>query len=97
MNEGVANSKRLKAEMGGSSRLVSRIVALLILLSLVAGCGGAIPEADSQVSPLAPPVTLAPTATLPPTLAPTATLPPVPIQLTILHTNDNWGETEPCG
>jgi hypothetical protein len=86
---------RLKAEMGGSSRLRSRAVALLVLLSLVAGCGGATPAADSQRSPLADAQTspLAPT----PTLAPTATLPPAPIQLTILHTNDNWGETEPCG
>ncbi len=99
--------KRLRAEMGASSCLGLRIVALLILLNLVAGCGGATPEADSQVSPLASTRTLArtatlsplpaPTATLPPTLAPTATLPPAPVQLTILHTNDNWGETEPCG
>jgi 2',3'-cyclic-nucleotide 2'-phosphodiesterase (5'-nucleotidase family) len=26
---------------------------------------------------------------------PTAT--PEPIEVTILHTNDNWGETKPCG
>ena len=89
--------KALIGRRDASSRLRSKIVALLMLLGLVAGCGGATPEADSQTSPLAPTRTLAPTATLTPTPAPTATLPPAPIQLTVLHTNDNWGETEPCG
>lgn len=23
--------------------------------------------------------------------------PPEPIELVVLHTNDNWGETKPCG
>ncbi len=56
------------------------------------------------VSPLAT-ATLAPTSTpLPtPTPLPTSTPTPMPtpalspIQLVVLHTNDNWGETEPCG
>ena len=39
-----------------------------------------------------------PTATPVPT-PPTETLVPTPgsSQLVVLHTNDNWGETEPCG
>ena len=24
-------------------------------------------------------------------------LTPAPMELVVLHTNDNWGETEPCG
>jgi hypothetical protein len=36
-----------------------------------------------------------PTSTSVPT--PTLTPLPDPIELTILHTNDNWGATEPCG
>lgn len=98
----------LKALIAGRSVspcLGARLVALLMLLGLVAGCGGTTPEADSQLSPLAdsqtsplaPTRTLASTPTLAPTPAPTATPPPAPIQLTVLHTNDNWGETEPCG
>jgi 2',3'-cyclic-nucleotide 2'-phosphodiesterase (5'-nucleotidase family) len=92
MKEGIAMLKRPKAEMG-EPRLRLRVVALLIVLGLVVSCGGTTPEADSQVSPLAPASPLLPTVTM----APTATPAPAPIQLTILHTNDNWGETEPCG
>lgn len=34
-----------------------------------------------------------------PTSVPTATQTPAPfpVELVILHTNDNWGATEPCG
>jgi hypothetical protein len=46
----------------------------------------AIPSAPEPVFP-----TDAPTDTP----EPTAT--PAPLPLVILHTNDNWGETEPCG
>ena len=75
------------------------IASLLILSLIVAGCGSATPggglPASTQVqsvlqSPLASP-TVVPTST--PEPAPT----PTPVQLTVLHTNDNWGETEPCG
>jgi hypothetical protein len=46
----------------------------------------------TQYSPL-------PTPTLPPSPTPVPTLRPTPVpgQLVLLHTNDNWGETEPCG
>lgn len=27
----------------------------------------------------------------------TVALTPAPLDLVVLHTNDNWGETEPCG
>jgi hypothetical protein len=36
-----------------------------------------------------------PAPTIKPTSVPTDGAPGVP--LLILHTNDNWGETEPCG
>ena len=83
------------------------IAGLLILSLIAAGCGAATPEAGQPTSTLAqsvlPSPTVAPTAT--PTAAPTSTPEPTPtpiptaapIQLTVLHTNDNWGETEPCG
>jgi hypothetical protein len=40
-----------------------------------------------------------PTATQVPTVEPTAPLatPLGSMELVVLHTNDNWGETEPCG
>jgi hypothetical protein len=52
----------------------------------------------SQHSPLATAtpflaVSLAPAQTPVPTHQPMA----LPGQLVVLHTNDNWGETEPCG
>jgi 2',3'-cyclic-nucleotide 2'-phosphodiesterase (5'-nucleotidase family) len=105
MKEGVAMPKALITGKGASSRLGLGMVAVLMFLSLVAGCGGATPEADSQLSPVAdaqtsplvPTRALAPTVMLSPTPVPTATPPAAPVQLTILHTNDNWGETEPCG
>jgi hypothetical protein len=79
------------------------IAGLLILSLIVAGCGAATPEAGQPTSMLAQSVL--PTPEVPPTAAPTSppqssSTPaptPAPIQLTVLHTNDNWGETEPCG
>lgn len=46
-----------------------------------------------------PTATAAPADTAPPTTMPTPTprLAPNAGQLVLLHTNDNWGETEPCG
>jgi hypothetical protein len=52
---------------------------------------------DPTAAPL--PTEPSPTATPVPTSAPTVT--PTPslgsLELVVLHTNDNWGETEPCG
>jgi hypothetical protein len=41
--------------------------------------------------------TAAPKSTDTPTPVPTATPVPEPVDLVVLHTNDNWGETDPCG
>ena len=81
-----------------------RVFLVLLLVALVSGCGTPAPEASPQVtslvmdSPLSTP-TSAPTATSVPTATPTTTPAPAPspMQLVVLHTNDNWGETEPCG
>jgi hypothetical protein len=85
------------------------VAGLLLLSLLLAGCESATPGqglptstlAESVLqSPLVPP-TAAPTSTLKPTSAPeptpTLALTAAPVQLTVLHTNDDWGETEPCG
>jgi 2',3'-cyclic-nucleotide 2'-phosphodiesterase (5'-nucleotidase family) len=64
-----------------------RQVLRLVLLALavpVTGCGAVEPTLTS---------TPRPTATSKPTSTPT----PQPLSLTVLHTNDVWGETEPCG
>jgi hypothetical protein len=68
------------------SRDLSKREALVLTVLLVglflAGCGRVPSDADS------------PTVALPePAVEPT----PGPIDLVVLHTNDNWGETEPCG
>jgi len=69
------------------------VCVLLSLCLLAAGCGAVAPkvgepDADAasgrHTSPLVEPFPL-----------PSAT--PAPSQLLVLHTNDNWGETEPCG
>jgi outer membrane biosynthesis protein TonB len=55
------------------------------------------PEPTDQVSPLPTPA-LGGTGPSPlPTPTPQSDASPSPIQLVVLHTNDNWGETEPCG
>jgi hypothetical protein len=84
------------------TRLRVHIVFALILGLVMTGCGRVAWEADWQTSPL-PQASLASAATLTPTLVPTSvpTATPaatqVPGRLVVLHTNDNWGETEPCG
>ncbi|NIV32644.1 MAG: hypothetical protein GWN58_25330 [Anaerolineae bacterium] len=58
-------------------------IALLLLLGLfAASCGDA-------------PAGVNPEAGLPADLVADQT--PLPLDLVVLHTNDNWGETEPCG
>lgn len=70
--------------------VIWRILSLLTLGTIVVGCGS-----------VAPKVGLQPTQV--PTTAPLPTRTPIPIptresiELVVLHTNDNWGETEPCG
>lgn len=60
---------------------VLAFAALLVGLLLV-GCGEALPEASSLPTP---------------TTEPDPQTPREAIELIVLHTNDNWGETEPCG
>jgi hypothetical protein len=86
-----------------------RITLLLVLGLLEVGCSNDSRTADFQspppISPL-PAETVVPTVADPqslvqdsplPTVSPALTLVPDSVQLVILHTNDNWGETEPCG
>jgi hypothetical protein len=70
---------------------------VLALIPALASCGSltsptdppaAASERDTQASPL---------AQLSPLPTPTSEPAPKPIELVVLHTNDNWGETEPCG
>lgn len=49
-------------------------------------------DGSASISPLATVVQQPSTAT-----SPTWTPMPGPVALVVLHTNDNWGETEPCG
>ncbi len=68
-----------------------RTFRFLVLVSIALGwvlaaCSPARPQAEIADSPLA-----VPTIALPPTVTPSL------IELTVLHTNDNWGETEPRG
>lgn len=58
------------------------LIAVLLVGLLLTGCSDAWPKATSQDVAVSEPVQDAARA---------------PIGLTILHTNDNWGETEPCG
>ena len=87
-----------------------RLTACLLALLLVAGCvpaanvplpsASVVPEAtpDPEVvvagSPL-PTVGLAADVAASP--LPTARAGREPLRLVVLHSNDNWGETEPCG
>jgi hypothetical protein len=92
-----------------STRLFCRAVFLLLLSLAVADCGAATATDDWQRSPLgqaslpavatdgvALSATAMPTKVMP-TATPTTRPTPEPIRLVVLHTNDNWGETEPCG
>ena len=57
-------------------------IAVLLAGLLLAGCGHAASSIDSRTMP-SPELAAEPT--------------PEPIEMVVLHTNDNWGETEPCG
>lgn len=72
---------------------------------LLVGCTANATSPTQMVSPLATATTganhlsILPTATLSP-MSPTplpSAVAPSPSRLVVLHTNDNWGETDPCG
>jgi|GEM_PF-3120901 len=74
---------------------VSRASVCLLIAGVlfVAGCAK---DGSLEATHSAPPVltvALGSTATRQAAPSPTAS----PVELTVLHTNDNWGETEPCG
>lgn len=86
-------------------------IVLLLLAGLLSGCGPGpkqepTPPAATAV-PQPPPSPTPQAATLSPTntqvvVQPSPTAPPTqvarqPVQVTILHTNDVYGEIEPCG
>ena len=77
-----------------------RLGLLLVLAVGLTSCGGAGPESGAQASEPGTLVSL-PTVTLTPeptaTFSQTSTATPELLDLLVLHTNDNWGETEPCG
>ena len=92
--------------MGQTAKYGKRALFLVFALLLVA-CSGVQPRTGAQVSPL-PFDSLLPTEApaLPPaapTVASAMTAAPEQAavaqsgRLLVLHTNDNWGETEPCG
>lgn len=86
------------------------IIAYLLALLVLAGCGPmpSRPLPLATVSPRSTDASTADIATSPlPTSEPAAglSISPLPtagaerelLQLVVLHSNDNWGETEPCG
>jgi hypothetical protein len=76
-----------------------RVYKLLILWlatgMALASCGGAGPTAVITATPASSVAATVPAPTE--TSVPTPVPPRDAIDLIILHTNDNWGETEPCG
>jgi hypothetical protein len=87
-----------------NSRSIPWVAIFMVLGLVIAGCGsspstpGALETGDSLVSPLSPISPLALETKAPtPTTVPAPSVDPDPLQLVVLHTNDNWGETEPCG
>lgn len=71
----------------------SSVLAVLALCLLAAGCGAVVPEADGPGAAAASDGYTSPLVEA----FPTAPATPAPSHLLVLHTNDNWGETEPCG
>ena len=83
------------------TRVYLTAIALLAFTLSLANCAaGPAPTALVEVG-ATPEVVLSATAPAVPTDTPTdtpqPTATPAPLQLVVLHTNDNWGETEPCG
>lgn len=93
-----------RSETALGLRAWAMFLLLLILSLLLAGCAETTSDAGQQLSPLATGLAdgnspALPTATPPPSVgaSPLLTAGQSSSQLLVLHTNDNWGETEPCG
>ena len=75
-----------------------RLMGLLMIALYLAGCGS--PAAGAGAEDISPISGLADGSR---NRSPLVTPSPVPpetagsVELVVLHTNDNWGETEPCG
>jgi 2',3'-cyclic-nucleotide 2'-phosphodiesterase (5'-nucleotidase family) len=67
----------------------------LFLIGFFVWIGLALFGCNGVMSTPTPTPTSTPTRT--PTPIPTSTPTPRPIELTVLHTNDTWGYSEPCG
>jgi hypothetical protein len=79
------------------TRLYFTAMALLAFTLTLASCAtGPAPTALVEVG-ATPEAIPSATALVVPTDTPEPTATPAPLQLVVLHTNDNWGETEPCG
>jgi hypothetical protein len=80
-----------------TSRASNLPLLWLTVALLLAGCSSGGQPAGMLSTPAPSHTPASPTRT--PTHVPTATQEPVPlpVELVILHTNDNWGATEPCG
>jgi hypothetical protein len=69
----------------------------LFLIGFFALIGLALFGCSGITSVQTPTLTPTKTPTPIPTSTPTPTPTPRPIELTVLHTNDTWGYSEPCG
>ncbi|MFN2292398.1 MAG: hypothetical protein ACK2UC_14495 [Anaerolineae bacterium] len=85
-------------------RRVAHLWLLAVVGLLLASCGGTLPATNPEDTlPVSEPAVqspiLSPLSPLSPLTAPTAAPAEVPpsMELVVLHTNDNWGATEPCG
>jgi hypothetical protein len=96
----------LRRPMSGLARVTrAQGGKLALLLALVLGvglvsCASALPKSGSQASDSGQPVALptaAPTSQPATTATAAPSVTPALTELLVLHTNDNWGETEPCG
>lgn len=74
--------------------LIAAAFAFLVGLALLlTGCGSSGGTARSSI----PSPTKPPTSTPLPSPTPSPTPPPPPISITLVHSNDTWGYTLPCG
>jgi hypothetical protein len=86
-------------------RLILLAAMLMVMSLVIVGCASAptppVEEQseDHEISPLSPLSQISPLQVEVEALVPVSGLAPAsePLQLIVLHTNDNWGETEPCG